>query len=64
MRMRQFMVFVGAVALVAAGRVMAPPAEPERPRVEPEPVQMAAAIQPMQQPEQQQPQQPAPAQGG
>ncbi|MFO0557903.1 MAG: hypothetical protein U0269_07775 [Polyangiales bacterium] len=63
--MRQFLVFVGCVALVAAGRAISPPAEPEHPRVEPEPVQMAAAIQPAQpaMPEGQQPQ-PAAPQGG
>ncbi|MBL8678778.1 MAG: hypothetical protein JNK05_06415 [Myxococcales bacterium] len=61
------MVFVGAVALVAAGRMMAPPPEPERPRVEPEPAPIAAAIPqaPQQMPGgmQQQPQ-PAAPQGG
>jgi hypothetical protein len=36
--------FVGAVVLVAAGRMIAPPPEPARPRVEPEPAQIAAAI--------------------
>jgi|LNFM01.2.fsa_nt_gb hypothetical protein len=67
--MRHFMVFVGAVVLVAAGRMMAPPPEPERPRVEPEPSTFAAAIpQAPQAPEQmpggtQQPQ-PAAPQGG
>jgi hypothetical protein len=41
--MNQFFLFVAAVALVAVGRMVAPPPEPERPRVEPEPT-IAAAI--------------------
>jgi hypothetical protein len=60
--MSQFLLFVGAVMLVAVGRMVAPPPEPERPRVEPEPT-IAAAVPaaPIAPPGGAQP---APAQGG